>query len=72
MATQSIFDRFFYHGSPVSIDKFSYEFTGKGTDELGSGFSFVNRRAEAIQFCELRESSRRVLASADNPTIHKV
>lgn len=72
MATASIFDRFFYHGSPVSIDKFSYEFTGKGTDELGSGFNFVNRLAEAIQFCELRESSRRVLASADNPTIHKV
>jgi hypothetical protein len=72
MATTSIFDQFFYHGSPVSIDKFSYEFTGRGTDELGSGFNFVNRRSAAIPFCDLRESGRRVLTEENNPTIHQV
>jgi hypothetical protein len=72
MASKSIFDRYFYHGSPVCIEEFSYEFTGNGTDELGSGFYFVNVRNEAIRHTEIVESNGKTIQVASNPTLHKV
>lgn len=36
-----------YHGSPVKIDEFKYEFTNKGNDQLGSGFYFTTDIDEA-------------------------
>jgi hypothetical protein len=72
MASKSIFDRYFYHGSPVCIEKFSYEFTGNGTDELGSGFYFVNVREKAIRHTEINESNGKTIQVASAPTLHKV
>tara|TARA_R110001606_G_scaffold134390_1_gene270816 strand:+ start:1 stop:4332 length:4332 start_codon:yes stop_codon:yes gene_type:complete len=36
-----------YHGSPVLIDEFNPSFTGKGNDQLGSGFYFTTNESEA-------------------------
>jgi hypothetical protein len=72
MAAKSIFDRYFYTGSPVSIDEFSYEFTGVGVAELGSGFYFINSQAEATSYCKPRESNRQLFGADLNPTLHRV
>ena len=39
-----------YHGSPVNIDEFRYEFTNKGNDQLGSGFYFTTDKNEALGY----------------------
>lgn len=72
MSGKPIFERFFYHGSPCSIDKFSYEFAGKGTDQMGSGFYFTTERKEAEKYCVLKRHNSAFLEAADNPTLHKV
>lgn len=39
-----------FHGSLVSIDEFSYEFTYKGTQALGSGFYFTTLLDDALYY----------------------
>jgi hypothetical protein len=70
--TQAILNRFFYHGGPCRIDRFSYEFTGKGDDRFGSGFYFITNRLEANRYCYRADSERRFKVEGDQPTLHKV
>lgn len=72
MAGKSVFERFFYHGSPCSIDNFSYRFMGHGSDQNGSGFYFITQRKEAETYCELKNHHQSFLSDANNPTIHQV
>lgn len=72
MAAKSIFDRFFYHGGPTSIEKFDFAFTNQGTDQNGSGFYFITDRTVANGYCEVRESNKQVNGNAGTPTLHKV
>lgn len=71
MTGTSVFERYFYHGSPCSIDTFSFKFTGQANAQNGSGFYFITSLKEARVYCENRESSK---FSFDEikPTIHKV
>jgi len=39
-----------YHGSKANIEEFSYDFTGTGRDQLGSGFYFTTSRKDASRF----------------------
>lgn len=62
-----------YHGSGVSIEEFSYEFTNKGNDQLGSGFYFTTDVNEAKDYCtRTLVGQNEKLGGSDNPTIHVV
>ena len=71
MTANSVFERYFYHGRPCSIDKFSFKFTGKANAQNGSGFYFITSMKEARVYCENRESSKFSFDEIQ-PTIHKV
>lgn len=72
MVVKPVFERFFYHGSPCSIDKFSYKFVGRGMDYNGSGFYFITKRKEAENYCGLKDHNSKFLEDANQPTLHKV
>lgn len=72
MTNNEIFDRYFYHGSPCSIDTFSYKFLGHGMDHNGSGFYFITQFKEAKNYCEFKRHHEKLITDASQPTIHKV
>jgi GNAT superfamily N-acetyltransferase len=46
-----------YHGTGADIKEFSYEFTGQGNDQLGSGFYFTNNKDTASGYATSRNQS---------------
>ena len=63
-----------YHGSPVLIEEFDPSFTGKGIDQLGSGFYFTTNESEAEGYAEKTGEKGVVLSSflkIKNPIIVK-
>ena len=61
-----------YHGSGTQIDQFSYEFTGIGKDENGSGFYFSTDINDAIEYCTRTLEGQAKPGGMDNPTVHHV
>lgn len=61
-----------YHGSGVSIDAFSFAFTGKGNDALGSGFYFTTERSEADSYSQGSVIGSERIGGSNQPTIHDV
>jgi predicted nucleotidyltransferase/8-oxo-dGTP pyrophosphatase MutT (NUDIX family) len=61
-----------YHGSGTDIKEFSYEFTGVGNDEIGSGFYFTTDRNEARGYTTRRREDEPKPGGEDAPTIHEV
>ena len=53
-----------FHGSPKSFSEFDDTTTGKGTDQLGSGFYFTTDKSEAKGYTSLRESTKPMVVSA--------
>jgi hypothetical protein len=53
-----------FHGSPKSFSEFEDTTTGKGTDQLGSGFYFTTDKSEAKGYTSLRESTKPMVVSA--------
>lgn len=63
---------FAYHGSGVSIDEFDYKFTEIGNDQLGSGFYFTTKEAEAAHYTTALLNGEAKPGGMSNPTIHEV
>lgn len=55
-----------YHGSGNRIEEFSYEFTGKGNDQVGSGFYFTTDETEARGYAHDQKDG----FDTPNPTVH--
>ncbi len=65
-----------YHGSGTSIDRFKYELTGLGNDQLGSGFYFTTDSNEAKGYTTSHSGrtteDEEKPGGQDNPTLHGV
>jgi hypothetical protein len=59
-----------YHGSGAFIRQFMYEFTGRGVDQLGSGFYFTTDRPEAESYMTRRRDVETVkIGGESQPTV---
>ena len=62
-----------YHGTCADFDKFSYDFAGKGTDQIGSGFYFSSDPEEAKGYVEAkRDEKTGKRMEKTSPTLMKV
>ena len=62
-----------YHGSGTDIQEFSYEFTGAGNDQYGSGFYFTTDEQEAVGYtCQRIQSDKPKPGGEDKPTVLEV
>lgn len=61
-----------YHGSGTDIQQFSYDFTGIGNDQIGSGFYFTTDKNEARGYTSRRYEDQPKPGGEDSPTIHEV
>jgi hypothetical protein len=61
-----------YHGSGCQIERFDYEFTDIGNDQLGSGFYFTTSESEAAGYCTNRLNGNPKPGCSMRPTLHKV
>ncbi|WP_455233249.1 ADP-ribosyltransferase-containing protein [Geopseudomonas aromaticivorans] len=61
-----------YHGSGTKIDQFSYEFTGIGNDQNGSGFYFSTDINDAIGYCTGTLNGQPKPGGMETPTVHHV
>jgi len=58
------------HGTGTTIDEFKIEYTGKGYDQLGSGFYFTSDTEEAKGYTTRRNSNNDIkLGGEDNPNV---
>ena len=61
-----------YHGTGTTITEFDPAFTGKGNDQLGSGFYFTSDPDEAKTYTTQRTSNRpnaEKIGGEDNPNV---
>lgn len=62
-----------YHGSGTQIERFRYEFTNAGNDQLGSGFYFTSEKSQAAQYALRRtKPNTQQLDRVDAPSIMHV
>jgi hypothetical protein len=62
-----------YHGSGTDFDTFSYDFTGQGNDQIGSGFYFTTSPDEARAYTRSRiQSDTPKLGGEGSPTVMEV
>jgi hypothetical protein len=61
-----------YHGSGAQIDAFDFAFTGKGNDQVGSGFYFTTDFSEADSYKERTVNEKPKLGGNDNPNVYSV
>lgn len=61
-----------FHGSGTRIERFDYQFTDQGNDQLGSGFYFTTDRAEAEGYATATINGLDKLGGDDAPTVHSV
>lgn len=59
-----------YHGSGNPIQRFDYQFTGMGNDQIGSGFYFTSDLSEAIGYTSGTLNGNPKPGGTDNPTVH--
>lgn len=60
-----------YHGTGANITEFSFDFTGQGRDQFGSGFYFTNDIKQAQRYTTATIEDKQKLGGADSPNIVK-